>query len=67
MKKTTSIIYLLMLSVLTSCGAYFNQPFTQTKARIGENTSPEFLAKSFLPSFIELNSRPIVKSNVPKG
>lgn len=50
MKKTTSIIYLLTLSLLTSCGAYFNQPFTQTKARIGENTSPEFLAKSFLPS-----------------
>ena len=49
MKKTTSIIYLLIISVLTSCGAYFNQPFTETKARIGENTSPEFLAKNFLP------------------
>lgn len=50
MKKCTSIIYLLILCVLTSCGAYFNQPFTQTKARIGESTSPEALAKSFLPS-----------------
>ncbi|KGL58667.1 CsgG/HfaB family protein [Polaribacter sp. Hel1_85] len=49
MKKPISIIYLLIISVLTSCGAYFNQPFTQTKARIGENTSPEFLAKKFLP------------------
>ncbi|ARV06416.1 hypothetical protein BTO04_06755 [Polaribacter sp. SA4-10] len=50
MKITTSIIYLLIISMLTSCGAYFNQPFNQTKARIGENTSPEFLAKKFLPS-----------------
>jgi curli production assembly/transport component CsgG len=50
MKISTSIIYLLMISLLTSCGAYFNQPFTQEKARIGENTSPEFLAKKFLPS-----------------
>ncbi|WP_272149992.1 CsgG/HfaB family protein [Tenacibaculum aiptasiae] len=50
MKKCTSIIYLLMLCVLTGCGAYFNQPFTQTKARIGESTSPEALAKSFLPA-----------------
>ena len=50
MKKSTSIIYLLMISLLTSCGAYFNQPFTQKNARIGENTSPEFLAKKFLPS-----------------
>ena len=32
------------------CGAYFNQPFTQTKARIGENTSPDFLVKKILPS-----------------
>jgi curli production assembly/transport component CsgG len=39
-----------MISLLTSCGAYFNQPFTQKNARIGENTSPEFLAKKFLPS-----------------
>lgn len=50
MKITTSIIYLLIITMLTSCGAYFNQPFNQTKARIGENTSPEFLAKKFLPS-----------------
>ena len=50
MKKHTSIIYLLVIQLLTSCGAYFNQPLTQTKARIGENTSPEFLAKNFLPS-----------------
>ena len=50
MRKPTSIIYLLMLSLLTSCGAYFNQPFIQKKARIGENTSPDFLAKKFLPS-----------------
>ena len=50
MKKKISIIYLLALTMLTGCGAYFNQPFTQTKARIGESTSPEFLAKSFLPS-----------------
>jgi len=50
MKITTSIIYLLIITMLTSCGAYFNQPFNQTKARIGENTSPDFLAKKFLPS-----------------
>lgn len=50
MRKSISIICLLVLGMLTSCGAYFNQPFTQTKARIGENTSPEFIAKNFLPS-----------------
>ncbi|SDT94340.1 curli production assembly/transport component CsgG [Polaribacter sp. Hel1_33_78] len=50
MKITTSIVYLLIISLLTGCGAYFNQPFTQTKARIGENTSPDFLVKKILPS-----------------
>ncbi|WP_158838136.1 CsgG/HfaB family protein [Polaribacter sp. L3A8] len=50
MRKAVGIIYLVTISVFTSCGAYFNQPFTQKKARIGENTSPEFLAKKFLPA-----------------
>lgn len=48
-KTYLQVIFLFLMLVFASCGAYFNQPFTQTKARIGENTSPEFLAKKFLP------------------
>lgn len=50
MKKYPIIISLVSLCLCIGCGAYINQPLTNTKARIGENTSPEFLAKSFLPS-----------------
>jgi len=50
MRKSINIVFVLMFSVLSGCGAYFNQPLVQTKARIGESTSPKFLAKSFLPS-----------------
>lgn len=51
MKKTTiTLRCLIFVFLLTSCGAYFNQPFNQTRARIGESTSAESIARSFLPS-----------------
>lgn len=50
MKKFTKIVSLLSLYFLVGCGAYFNQPVVQTKARIGENTSPESIVKNFPPS-----------------
>lgn len=40
----------LLSLVLTGCGAYFNQPLNQTKARIGESTSSfNNLVKEFSP------------------
>lgn len=50
MRHIPLTICLLGFYLLSSCGTYFNQPLVQTKARIGENTSPDFLAKNFLPS-----------------
>ncbi|WP_456463015.1 CsgG/HfaB family protein [Lutibacter sp.] len=38
-----------MLLSLTSCGAFFNQPFDTSKARIGENTSSESILTGILP------------------
>lgn len=49
MKKFTKIVSLFSLCLLVSCGAYFNQPLTTTKARIGENTSEESIIKNFPP------------------
>lgn len=50
MKNYVKAICLLSTFWLVSCGAYFNQPLYQTKARIGENTSPESIIKQFPPS-----------------
>ena len=40
---------LLLSFLFVGCGAYFNQPLYETKARIGENTSIESNIKNFLP------------------
>jgi curli production assembly/transport component CsgG len=44
-----SCILLLFFFLFYSCGAYFNQPITAVKARIGENTSPETIVANYLP------------------
>ncbi|APG65074.1 MULTISPECIES: CsgG/HfaB family protein [Tenacibaculum] len=50
MKKITiSILCLLFAFLFVGCGAYFNQPLIQTKARIGENTSTVSSVKNILP------------------
>tara|TARA_R110001583_G_scaffold145096_1_gene297140 strand:+ start:91663 stop:93063 length:1401 start_codon:yes stop_codon:yes gene_type:complete len=50
-KKYPRLIYLVLLLslLLTSCGAYFNQPFTASDARIGENTSSKSIISGILP------------------
>ena len=48
-KQTLNILCLLYIFLFTSCGAYFNQPFDTTKARIGESTSQESSVKNYLP------------------
>ena len=47
-KNYTSLIYIVLL-FFTSCGAYFNQPFDTTKARIGEDTSGKSILDGILP------------------
>lgn len=51
MKKILLLLYVTVsFAILTSCGAYFNQPYQQTKARIGESTSSfNNLIKEFQP------------------
>ncbi|CAL2102033.1 Curli production assembly/transport component CsgG [Tenacibaculum sp. 190130A14a] len=49
-KALLAVCFSLILLMLTGCGAYFNQPFNQTKARIGESTSSfNNLVKEFSP------------------
>jgi len=47
-KNYPSLIYLVLL-LLTSCGTYFNQPFTTSEARIGENTTSKSILSGILP------------------
>ncbi|WP_452598798.1 CsgG/HfaB family protein [Pontimicrobium sp. MEBiC01747] len=48
MKCTRKSIYAVVLFfILTSCGTYFNQPITQQKARLGENTEVTKTLKEF--------------------
>lgn len=42
------VIYFVFI-LFTSCGAFFNQPFSTSKARVGENTSSESILKGILP------------------
>lgn len=49
MKKYLKVVTLFLFVLLTSCGAYFNQPFKQKKARIGENT---FKSESLLENIV---------------
>lgn len=48
-KLRLSITYLFFIFLFVSCGAYFNQPFTTTNARIGESTSTASNIKNYLP------------------
>ncbi|QVY67400.1 CsgG/HfaB family protein [Polaribacter sp. Q13] len=48
-RKHFNLCYFLVAMFFSSCGAYFNQPLTQSRARLGENTSPEMVIKRFLP------------------
>ncbi|MFA5297789.1 MAG: CsgG/HfaB family protein [Lutibacter sp.] len=50
MQKTyPQVLLFFFISLFTSCGTYFNQPFDISKARIGENTSSEGILKGILP------------------
>ncbi|WP_299527607.1 CsgG/HfaB family protein [uncultured Lutibacter sp.] len=49
MKKYCKIFTVLILISFTSCGTFFNQPFTKSEARIGENTSKKSLLDTILP------------------
>ena len=51
MKKIIlQVCFSIVFITLSGCGAYFNQPFNQTKARIGESTSSvNNLIKEFTP------------------
>lgn len=50
MRKTYSqVLLFFMITLFTSCGAYFNQPFKISKARIGENTSRKSILSGILP------------------
>ncbi|MDO9273952.1 MAG: CsgG/HfaB family protein [Lutibacter sp.] len=50
MKKTyPRVLLLFFISLFTGCGAFFNQPLSTSKARIGENTSSESIIKGILP------------------
>ena len=47
-KNYQGVIYFIFI-LFTSCGAFFNQPLSTGKARIGENTSSESILKGILP------------------
>lgn len=47
-KNYQGVIYFIFI-LFTSCGAFFNQPFSTSKARVGENTSSESILKGILP------------------
>ncbi|MGV6845379.1 MAG: CsgG/HfaB family protein [Lutibacter sp.] len=50
MRKTFPQVFTLSLVLLLqSCGAYFNQPFSTQKARIGENTSSKSIIAGIQP------------------
>lgn len=50
MKKVLLLLVSITFLALSGCGAYFNQPYYQTKARIGESTSSfNNLIKEFKP------------------
>ena len=42
-------VFIVMALFLAGCSAYFNQPLTTSKARIGENTSRYDILKNILP------------------
>ncbi|MDX1830266.1 MAG: CsgG/HfaB family protein [Lutibacter sp.] len=48
-KPYLQVLIFFLLLLLQSCGAYFNQPFTTQKARIGENTSSKSILDGILP------------------
>ncbi|WP_282073215.1 CsgG/HfaB family protein [Polaribacter atrinae] len=48
-RKYFILCYFLIAIFFSSCGTYFNQPLDQSRARIGENSSPEMSIKGFLP------------------
>jgi len=47
-KNYKGLIYFIFI-LFTSCSAFFNQPLSTSKARIGENTSSESILKDILP------------------
>mgnify|MGYP001567384834 CR=1 FL=1 len=49
MRKIYRGVIYVSLFLYVSCGAYFNQPFNTTKARIGESTSSRSILKDILP------------------
>jgi len=49
MIKTYYKAIYLLLFLTSSCGAYLNQPFSTSKARIGENTSSKSILSGILP------------------
>jgi curli production assembly/transport component CsgG len=50
MRKTyPRVLLLFFISLFTSCGTFFNQPFSTSKARIGENTSGKSMLTGILP------------------
>ena len=49
MKKYYHVPLCFLFFIFNGCGAYFNQPLSTGKARIGENTSSESILKNILP------------------
>ena len=49
MKKNYYSALLILLLLMSSCGAYFNQPLSREDARIGEETSNKDVLKGILP------------------
>jgi curli production assembly/transport component CsgG len=49
MKRINSSLLIGLLLLLSSCGAYFNQPLDVKEARIGENTSNNTILSGVLP------------------
>jgi curli production assembly/transport component CsgG len=49
MKKIQVSIFISLLFLVSSCGAYFNQPIDVKEARLGENTSKNTILKDVLP------------------
>ena len=49
MNKIRISVIVAFLLLFSSCGAYFNQPLSINKARLGENTSKNSILKGVLP------------------
>jgi curli production assembly/transport component CsgG len=49
MKKYYHVSLLCLFFIFYGCGAYFNQPISTSKARIGENTSRKNILANILP------------------